>query len=175
MVGPVTLVHVHHLLVGGVVVVEATELRPPLPVARAFAHAISAGGLRTVTATVEPVLVEGIAVAIATEAVVLAADCVLAWQGSTSRLASEHGAVGICHYLGPALFGSGVWVGAIYPRTWGWDWGCDRDRGLSAPSPREDSQTPSPQWQSAMQFSAVSLQNGFISPRLSHSQLSQSR
>ena len=115
MVGPVTLVHVHHLLVGGVVVVEATELRPPHPVAGAFAHAVSAGGIRTVTATVEPVLVEGIAVAIATETVVFAADCVLAWQGSTSRLASEHGALGICHYLGPALFGSGVWVGAILP------------------------------------------------------------
>ena len=115
MVGPVTLVHVHHLLGGGVVVVEATELRPPLPVARAFAHAISAGGLRTVTATVEPVLVEGIAVAIATETVVFAADCVLAWQGSTSRLASEHGELVTCHYLGPASLGPGFGLGLSTP------------------------------------------------------------
>ena len=48
--------------------------------------------------------------AIATEAVVLAADCVLAWQGSTSRLGSEHRAfalIWVRHYLGPG-FGLGL-------------------------------------------------------------------
>ena len=118
MVKPVTLVHVHHLLGGGVVVVEATELRLPLPVVRAFAHAVSAGGLHTVKATVEPVLVVRIAVAITTEAVVFAADCVLVWQGSTSRLASEHGALGIIRVRGlgwgylPPQLGLGLGLGS---------------------------------------------------------------
>ena len=48
--------------------------------------------------------------AIATEAVVLAADCVLAWQGSTSRLGSEHRAF--------AIIGSGIiWVWVL---GWGY-------------------------------------------------------
>ena len=38
--------------------------------------------------------------AIATETVVFAADCVLAWQGSISRSASEHGTLGILRVRG---------------------------------------------------------------------------
>ena len=39
-------------------------------------------------------------------------------------------------------------------------------RQVSASSPRDASHTPSPQWQSAMQLSPVSLQNGTTSPEL---------